>query len=422
MPALPPPGPLGPPARRAAALAAVLAAAGSSCAGSWPAARPQAAAPLQAPESWLPLRPGATWVYDVAVGGNVRRVSWRVTGSAEVGGAEAARRVWQVHVTDGERDCFVYFASDRDGVRRFANAIVLNMPGLDPAGPAALLLPGPVGIETRWRTAEREVLVAGAHTDLDPTVVLPPEPNDEREAATLPLDGTLRDPSARVVVPAGTFVAAHVRLEQEREAGRTVRAEELWFARGPGIVRRELHDGSSRVVAELVSFTPGAPAADPERLRAALAAAGVTGEPRWLRLPVDGLLPRCRFALVPRGGDGPPWRLVRVCGEEATPFDPLALADWRAWQAREHWSSLSEPGTGGGGGWLLRLAGDLRLAERGRERGEDTWNGHCPEGTGQWVGKATSVARSVSGRPDLALATTLVLDGRWRVVAVRDGP
>jgi hypothetical protein len=151
-----------------------------------------------------------------------------------------------------------------------------------------------------------------------------PHPTSEDAHWTARLDAL----DVPVEVPAGRFRTLVVRAATASgDQRRTV-----WFARGVGIVREELH-GSAHEVRELRSFQPGT---DPMPRQQALlhllppdwlgsAAGPATVD--WLRDGCESLALPGRFALIEVGGER---RCAFVGTDFCQPVDPSVTADWYA--------------------------------------------------------------------------------------------
>ena len=231
------------------------------------AQQPVATAPQPAP--WLPLQPGACWVYSEQVVGSRGALPER-TRTVTVDGQGAlpdGQRVYQLRIeTAGEAaPHFQCWSLAADGVRQHLGD-VRRRGALDlDAGPMHWLAIGN-GIQKEWQWT-------GPHdTAVDPMA----RPWQHR--------AELVDDDEQVFVMAGAFRAAHIRVQSQRD-GTTQLRRDLWFVPGTGIVRDVYRDAVRQLRRELLSFTAGRDDAE-DRLRAHLdRQLAKPNEPAWNNRP-----------------------------------------------------------------------------------------------------------------------------------------
>ncbi|MBK8095753.1 MAG: M56 family metallopeptidase [Planctomycetes bacterium] len=256
-----------------------------------PAADPRSAA------TWVPLLPG-------------HRLTWRVTDKN--GGPDYEREsvVWGEVPLDDKRSCVQvfeattvsglaevsYWLADVTGLWKFANTYI-GMRGVNPNGPQRLI-PGPIGSETRWEWDEFLPYQTSTLDGQQPKVHHEPKVHHVGELLAM---------SENVTVPAGTFVAMHIRTTT---TGSYESVIDQWFAPGVGLVRRvSSGPAQQQLTEELLRYTIGTPPAT-DHTTALKNALGIQrSEPmQWLALEAAGLHLRGRFAVVrPRAGTPSCW-------------------------------------------------------------------------------------------------------------------
>jgi hypothetical protein len=164
-----------------------------------PAQQPAAGAE---PTAWLPLQPGARWVYAVERAENQGWVdAGTSTVTAEIGGTLAdGRRVHQLRVeATGERaPRFEQWSVEADGVRRFSSRDPFVRGAIDAGAAPMQWLSLPAAPSTSWQWQGPHDLVA------DP------------EGLSWSHEAAIVAPDARIGVPAGGYRATHVRVASKR--------------------------------------------------------------------------------------------------------------------------------------------------------------------------------------------------------------
>lgn len=180
------------------------------------------APPTVVPPNLAPLCTGAVWTYAVTEhdGTTVRRSLQTVTdeGPYSLPGGGTVHRL-RLETSRPAAVTFTCWSTDAFGVHEHVLGDAGRRGTIDVAAAPALLLSVPLDAGATWR--------CGAHT------------------------ATLVDAAAEVLVPAGRFTTAHVRIDGPAP-------RELWFADGVGLVRERRVDGERREVRELTAFAPGA--------------------------------------------------------------------------------------------------------------------------------------------------------------------
>src|SRR5262249_19641546 len=145
-------------------------------------------------------------------------------------------------------------------------------PCLQPAVTAAtqgLLLPSPIGAETRWtwrRLPPRELpkFGAGACT------------RDATAADLIDCSVSLAGVSGSVQIGSRTWSCVHLRIAAAEAQGTAV--QPLWFARGVGLVRSTAQPADEpETVRELVDYTPAPPLPDRGNVLSTAAGAAAAG-------------------------------------------------------------------------------------------------------------------------------------------------
>jgi hypothetical protein len=301
-----------------------------------------AATPAQGREEpLLPLEPGAEWVYDVVRDGAKTQVTRRAMASTPVADRDDAAAMHQVFVRDGEASGFEYWSADAKGLWRHPGTRGLELPDHEGGAAVTRVVALPLGAETRWETVGQQLRVADR-------VVRGGAVGGRSKRVVQTMRCELVDPAAAVEVPGGRFVAVHVRLSPDPQAenaspqvqdgrqedpDRTV--EDLWFARGTGLVKRTVQLGGKSVeTAELRSFTKGRAEVPAQQALATFLAkdAGVTNlgpvqATAWIEPASRELLLRSRFCVVTFVDRKVAYR---VFGGAVTEFDPEDLEQWDA--------------------------------------------------------------------------------------------
>src|SRR5262249_45114602 len=99
--------------------------------------------------AWFPLQLGSRWTYREGCHGSERTVTGTAAAAANVDGV----RVVQLAETRSGAVRFSFWSTDPQGVHRHETNSMVEDPCLQPAVTAAtqgLLLPSPIGAETRW--------------------------------------------------------------------------------------------------------------------------------------------------------------------------------------------------------------------------------------------------------------------------------
>jgi len=269
-----------------------------------PKANPTSAA------AFVPLQLDARWVYAVVVDDEPRPDVTHTITAVHASQEAAGLAIAQIESSGGMQR-HLYLAAGTN-LRQYLET---GEPGLHTER-FAVVLRGPIGAEHewswQWRGHIREFMRPGT-TRLGRPMAFTSK-------------AKLIDPSANVTVPAGTFEAVMVRATHRGDAGSFV--ETTWYARGVGVVQRQVSGGPDDQVAvwQLRHYRPGRQRLDPahalQRLLASdqdLAARGTPDSIEWLNPLLARWLFRSRFATIKWGDD---MVFVRVLGTRAVRFDP----------------------------------------------------------------------------------------------------
>jgi DUF3108-like len=206
----------------------------------------------------LPFAPGAKWTWSFKVDNRepvgmewhcVRQVSidkQRPGSLDDVIDQSAQSLCWEVRTVRGTRRSWEYWAARKDGIFRFKNRFLGDLRGVTPQQPTKLI-PGPLGIETRWKWTE----IGSVQTE--GSAGYPSEKDLEMN-----FEGSIESMREKITVPAGTFDTLRVKISMHSAMfGNT--NETMWLARGTGIVKRLVlqDDGAIRHEYELRSYSRG---------------------------------------------------------------------------------------------------------------------------------------------------------------------
>lgn len=229
---------------------AMLALTGAGSFRGLPAQQGGAAAATES-AAWLPLLEGTTWTYDTVleqqgepqVRGVFADLVWGELTMGEPGRFTQILRRWG---PDGKAPRYVRHTEQ--GLVEHRDRLIAPGHGGPSGEVQQRLLATPVGVEREWRWQT----TVGCQTAVMEGQAPPP-----REFEVEQHVGRLLGTDVQVVVPAGTFLCVHVRLESDWPTVGSS-AEELWFARGVGIVRSvKTEPRGARTTAELRTFRLG---------------------------------------------------------------------------------------------------------------------------------------------------------------------
>lgn len=197
---------------------------------------------------WIATQEGSTWDYLRSISSEVQQRPAETAIQYSVQGTYRrldGHRWHLVACSVGGAHCYEHWSTE------VAGWVVEHSPCANEqsvAGDSACLLAAPVGAVTEWRWSSpyrrNPLRILGA--DVAGTAT-----GDETFACT----ARLQDIDAEVAVPAGTFRTVHIRITRIGDAGHA--QEDLWFARGIGVVRAERIAGDRREVTELHRFRAG---------------------------------------------------------------------------------------------------------------------------------------------------------------------
>jgi hypothetical protein len=223
---------------------------------------PRAKAKTPPPNSmiaFLPLAPGAKWKWSLKVDDRQPvAMEWHCVRQVHVGKGpgptsgldvaidqSAEDLCWEVRTLRGTYRSWQYWAARKDGIYRFSNRYLGGMRGVTPRQPTKII-PGPLGISTKWKWTETGSLSTEGSSDYP----------KKRELAKH-YEGSIEAMSEKVTVPAGTFDAIRLEFKMKSKMfGNT--NETMWLSRGTGIIKRVVRysTGASRHVYELQSYSP----------------------------------------------------------------------------------------------------------------------------------------------------------------------
>lgn len=270
--------------------------------------------------SYLPLAPGAEWVYECTDGRNPTvELRWRST--RPIDAPKKSGRCWEIRVRRGTYRSWEYWGARADGIYQHPRRSLGPMRGVSARKPTRWI-PGPIGATTKWKwTDTGSVQTSGGG------------PGPSAEELRMQYEGRIVSMAEKVAVPAGTFTAVRVEISMQSEWFGNSK-ETLWIVRGTGIVKRVIADSNrTQYTHSLKRYKPGR---DPnettqQRIDKLLAKdlrfAGEKRPKRTIEIQHHVLKQYSSSAFL-YGRSNRKVVMFRDYEGQATVFDPLSLEDW----------------------------------------------------------------------------------------------
>lgn len=266
--------------------------------------------------AFFPLALGNRWTYRETKNGTEREVIVEATAEAVVDG----HHVVQLTELAGDDIAFTFWCDDPKGVWRMLRDGMQQdpVPGTFLAS-RCLELPTPVGAETQW-TTHRAPEIHLPRFGAGRTPQLRAEDVFEVRAG---LESTAAEIAS--AAPGGErWRALHVRV------GDGEHREDLYYARGTGLVRSVRTVDGVRVERDLARFEPAAPRPAREAVLSGAIGDEAAKQARWLDESASAATQwtvRSDFAIVQDGDRSTVWR---VLDDRAVPFDTAAVDSYAA--------------------------------------------------------------------------------------------